>query len=109
MPHLAPMTVGRMQVDDEGFCSKDALYVAPRPSRGPGDNPSVAEVSPFLLPDSPVCGEPSARAKVHIRRLEDGFVICLPPGEVPSSYRREHPPGPQPVVAIDGVVGRPGA
>jgi hypothetical protein len=109
MAHLASMTVGRMQAGDEGFCSKDALYVAPRPPRGPGDDPSVADVSPFLLPDSSVCGEPSARAKVPIRRLEAGFAICLPPGEVPSSYRREHPPDSCPVVVIERAAGQPGA
>jgi hypothetical protein len=105
MAHLASMTVGEMQASDEGFCSLDAIYVAPRPPRGPGDHLSVASVSPYLFPESPVFGEPSAMAKVHIRRLEGGFAIRLPPGEVPSSYRREHPPGSQPVVAIDGVAG----
>jgi hypothetical protein len=105
MAHLASMTVGGMQAGEKGFCSLDALYVAPRPPRGPGDHPSVASVSPYLLPESPVFREPSALAKVHIGRLEDGFAIRLPPGEVPSSYRREHPPGSQPVVAIEGVAG----
>jgi hypothetical protein len=102
------MTVGQMQVGDEGFCSLDALYVAPRPPQGPGDAPVVACVSPFLLPESPVFGEPSASAKVHIRRLEAGFAILLPPGEVPSRYCREHPPGSLPVVAIEGGAGRAG-
>ena len=106
---MASMTVGQMQVGDEGFSSLDALYVAPRPPRGSGDHPSVASVSPFLVPDSPVFGEAVAMAKVRIRRLEDGFAIRLPPGEVPSSYRREHPPDSCPVVVIERAAGQPGA
>ena len=109
MAHLASMTVGQMRASDEGFCSLDAIYVAPKPPRGPGDHLSGASVSPYLFPESPVFGAPSGMAKVHIRRLEDGFAIRLPPGEVPSSYRREHPPDSCPVVVIERAAGQPGA
>jgi hypothetical protein len=95
------MAVSQMQVGDEGYCPIQAVYVAPSSPRGKDEGRDVASTSRFLLPDSEVYSESSPTAKVHVRRLEDGVAIRLPPGEVPSRYLRHIAPGSLPVVAIE--------
>jgi hypothetical protein len=96
----ATIAVGQMRVGDEGYCPIDSVYVAPSSPRGPDEGCDVAATARFLLPDSDVCPEPSPRAKVHVRRVEDGYAIRLPPGEVASRYLRRPVPGSLPVIAI---------
>jgi hypothetical protein len=95
----ATIAIGRMRVGDEGYCAIGAVYVAPASPTGRDEGRGVAATTPFLLPDSDVCPEPSPTAKVHVRRLEDGFAIRLPPGEVASRYL------PQPVPGSLSVIG----
>jgi hypothetical protein len=90
-----------MQVGEEGYCSIDAMYVAPSSPPGPNEGHDVGMTARFLLPEAELYSEPSPMAKVHIRRLEDGFAITLPPGEVASRYRRCPVPGSLPVIATD--------
>jgi hypothetical protein len=97
----ATIAIGHMQVGDEGYCPLGAVYVAPSCSTGPDDDRNVASTARFLLPDTDVYTEPSQMAKVHIRRLEDGFAIKLPPGEVASRYLQRPVPGSLPVLAIE--------
>jgi hypothetical protein len=95
------MAVSQMRVGDEGYCPVQAVYVVPSSPRGEDEGRDVASTSRFLLPDSDVYSQPSPTAKVHLRRLEDGVAIHLPPGEVPSRYLRRIVPGSIPVVAIE--------
>jgi hypothetical protein len=95
------MAVGQMRVGDEGYCPVGAVYVAPASPTGADEGRDVASTAQFLLPDSDVYSEPSPMAKVHLRRLEDGFAIRLPPGEVPSRYLPGLVPGSFPVVATE--------
>jgi hypothetical protein len=97
----ATIAAGQMRVGDEGYCPLDAVYVAPSSPRGPNEGRDVASTGRFLLPESEVYPEPSPMAKVHLRRLEDGFAIRLPPGEVPSRYLPQPVPGSIPVMAFD--------
>jgi hypothetical protein len=87
-----------VQVGEEAYCSREAVYVAPSTPRGSDEGRDVASTGLFLLPDAEVCSEPSPMAKVHIRRLEDGFAVRFPPGEVASRYRRCPAPGSLPVI-----------
>jgi hypothetical protein len=95
----ATIAVSQMLVGEEGYCPIEALYVAPSSPSGSDVFCDVASTSRFLLPESDAYSEPSPMAKVHIRRLEDGFAIRLPPGEVPSRYLRRPVPGSLPVIA----------
>lgn len=101
MARQATIGVGQMRVGDEGYCPLDAVYVAPSSPRGLNEGRDVASTGRFLLPESDVYPEPSPMAKVHLRRLEDGFAIRLPPGEVPSRYLPQPVPGSLPVVAVE--------
>ena len=98
MASEAMIALGQVPVGDEVYCSREAVYVAPSTPRGPDEGRDVAATGLFLLPDARVYPEPGPMAKVHIRRLEDGFAIRLPPGEVASRYRRCPAPGSLPVV-----------
>jgi hypothetical protein len=95
----ATIAVGQMRVGDEGYCPVGAVYVAPASPTGADERRDVASTARFLLPESDVYSEPSPLAKLHVRRLEDGFAIRLPPGEVPSRYRPRPIPGSLPVIA----------
>jgi hypothetical protein len=95
------MAIGQMQVGDEGYCPVAAVYVAPCSPRAPAQGRDVASTARFLFPDAAVCSEASPRAKARIRRLEDGFSVRLPPGEVPSRYLRQARSGSFPVIAIE--------
>jgi hypothetical protein len=97
----ATIAVGQMRVGDEGYCPIAAVYVAPSSPIGPEGGRDVASTSLFLHPDADVYSEPSPLAKVHVRRLEEGFAIRLPAGEVPSRYLPRPRPEPLPVVAIE--------
>jgi hypothetical protein len=97
----ATIAVGQMRVGDEGYCIVGALYVAPVSPTGPDEGRGVAHTAQFLLPDSDVYSEPSPTAKVHVTRLEDGFAIRLPPGEVASRYLPRPVPGSLPVVGTE--------
>ena len=95
------MAASQMQVGDEGYCPVQDVYLAPSSPRGEDEGRDVASTSRFLLPDSDVYSEPSPTAKVHVRRLEEGFAIRMPPGEVASRYLRRLVPGSFPVVATE--------
>jgi hypothetical protein len=97
----ATIAVGQMRVGDEGYCPVGAVYVAPASPTGPDEGRGVASTKRFLLPNSDVYSEPSPTAKVHVRRLEDGFSIRMPPGEVASRYLSRPVPGSLPVVATE--------
>jgi hypothetical protein len=97
----ATIAVGRMLVGGEGYCPLGAVYVAPSAPTGPDGGGGVASTARFLLADSDAYPEPSPMAGVHIRRLEGGFAIRLPPGEVPSRYLPRPVPGSFPVVATE--------
>jgi hypothetical protein len=97
----ATIAVGRLRVGDEGYCRVGAVYVAPASPTGADEGRGVASTTRFLLPDSDVYSEPSPMAKVHVRRLEDGIAIRMPPGEVASHYLPRPVPGSLPVVATD--------
>jgi hypothetical protein len=90
-----------MRVGDEGYCRVGAVYVAPASPTGADEGRGVAATTRFLLPDSDISSEPSPTAKVHVRRLEDGVEIRMPPGEVPSRYLPRPVPGSLPVVATE--------
>jgi hypothetical protein len=90
-----------MRVGDEGYCAVGAVYVAPASPTVPDEGRDVASTTRFLLPDSDVYSEPSPTAKVHVRRLEDGCAIRLPPGEVPSRYLPRPVPGSLPVIGTE--------
>jgi hypothetical protein len=95
------IAVGQMQVGEEGYCRIEAIYVAPSSPRGPDESRDVAPTACFLLHDADVYSEPSPLAKLRVRRLEDGFAVRMPPGEVPSRYVRQPRPGSFPVVAME--------
>jgi hypothetical protein len=95
------MAVGRMRVGEGGYCPIEAVYVAPLSPKGPDEGRAVASTARFLRPDAGVYSEPSPLAKVRIRRMEDGFAIRLPPGEVPSRYLPQPGPGSVPVVTVE--------
>jgi hypothetical protein len=95
------IAVGQMKVGDEGYCPFGAVYVAPSSPTGTDEGRRVAATARFLLFDSDVYCEPSPLAKVHVKRLDDGFAIRLPPGEVPSRYLRRPIPSSLPVVATE--------
>jgi hypothetical protein len=97
----ATFAIGQMRVGDEGYCAVGTVYVAPASPTGPDEGRDIACTARFLLPDSDVYSEPSPLAKVHVRRLEDGFSIRLPPGEVPSRYLPRPVPGSLPVVETE--------
>ena len=97
----ATTAVGRMRVGDEGYCPVGAVYVAPASPARADQGRDVASTARFLLPESDVYSEPSPLAKLHVRRLEGGFAIRLPPGEVPSRYLPRHIPGSLPVIATE--------
>ena len=101
MASKATIAVGQMRVGDEGYCAVGAVYVAPASPSGPDEVRRVASTTRFLLPDSDVYDEPSPTAKVHVRRLDDGFAIRMPPGEVASRYLPRPVPGPLPVVGTE--------
>jgi hypothetical protein len=95
------IAVGQLRVGDEGYCPVDAVYLAPSSPSGTDEGRDVAATARYLLPDAGIYLEPSPRAKLRLRRLEDGLAIRLPPGDVPSRYRRRPVPGSLPVVAIE--------
>lgn len=101
MARQATIPVGQMVVGEEGYCGIEVVYVAPSSPRGPDKGREVAATARFLLPDADVYSEPSPMAKVQIRRLEDGFAIRLPPGEVATRYLRRPDPGSLPVIAFE--------
>jgi hypothetical protein len=101
MARQATISIGQMLVGDEGYCHVDTVYVAPSSPIGSDEGRNVAATCRFLLPESDVYPEPSPMAKVHVRRLEDGFAIRVPPGEVASRYLRRPVPGSFPVLAIE--------
>ncbi len=101
MARQATIAVGQMRVGDEGYCVVGALYVAPVSPTGPDEGRGVARTAQYLLLDSDVYSEPSPTAKVHVTRLEDGFAIRLPPGEVASRYLPRPVPGSLPVVGTE--------
>jgi hypothetical protein len=94
----ATIAVGQMQIGEEGYCPVEAVYMAPSSPIGPEGGRGVASTSRYLVPDADVYPEPSPRAKVHVRRLEEGFAIQVPSGEVASRYRRQPYPDSLPVV-----------
>jgi hypothetical protein len=97
----ATIAVGQMRVGEEGYCPVDAVYAAPSSSTGPDGARGVASTSHFIDPDAELYSEPSPWAKLHIWRQEDGFVIRLPSGYVPSRYLAQPSPESLPVVAIE--------
>lgn len=100
MASRATISVGQTQVGDEGFCPVATVYLAPSSPRGQ-DGHDVATTSRFLLPDSDLWSEPSELAKVHVRRMEDGYAIRLPPGEVVTRYLPRPVPGSFLVIATE--------
>jgi hypothetical protein len=97
----ATIAIGQMQVGDEGYCHVQAVYAAPSSPKGPEEGRDVAATTYFLLPDADVTSEPSPMAKVYVKRLEDGFTIRVPHGEVLSRYLRQPVPGSLTVTAIE--------
>jgi hypothetical protein len=100
----ATIAVDQMRVGEQGYCPLEAVYVAPSSPRGTDEGRDVASTALFVLPESDVYSEPSPMAKVLVRRLEDGFVIRLPHGEVPSRYRPRPAHGSLPIVALEGCI-----
>ncbi len=101
MARQATIAIGQMQVGDEGYCQVNAVYVAPSSPSGTEEGRDVASTTHFLLSDADVSSEPSPMAKVHVKRLEDGFAIRVPHGEVLSRYLRQPVPGSLTVTAIE--------
>lgn len=101
VPSRATIAVGQLQVGEEGYCSLEAVYVAPTSPKAPDEGRDVAATALFLLPDSEIYSEPSPLAKMHIRRLEEGYAVHLPAGEFPSRYRRSPAPDSLPVIATE--------
>jgi hypothetical protein len=97
----ATIAANQMRVGDEGYCLIDAVYAAPSSPTGPEAGRGVASTSLFIHPDADVYPEPSPLAKVHVRRLEDGFAIRLPAGEVASRYLPQPRPESLAVVAVE--------
>jgi hypothetical protein len=90
-----------MRVGDEGYCHAGAVFAAPADPRRPDEGRGVASTARFLFPESDVYSELSPRARIHVRRTEDGFAIRMPPAEVPSRYLRRAAPGSLPVIAVE--------
>ena len=101
MTHQVKKMVRQLQIGDEGYCPVDAFYVAPSSPKGSGDSSGVGSTLPFLLPETHVYPQFSPSAKVRIRRMEEGYAIRLPSGEVLSRYRGQPVPGSLPIFAID--------
>ncbi len=101
MENRATTPLSQLQVGEEGFCTLDAIYVAPSAPSGPDEGRDVATTALFLLPDAEVHAEPVMTSKVHVQRVEDGLVIRVPKGEVPSRYLPQIVPGSLPVVATE--------
>jgi hypothetical protein len=100
----ATIAVDQLRVGEQGYCPVEAVYLAPSSPRGPDEGRDVASTAFFVLPESDVYSEPSPTAKILVRRQEDGFVIRLPHGEVPSRYRPRPAPGSLPIIALEGCM-----
>lgn len=101
MASCAKTALCQMPIDEAGYCLLEAVYVAPCSPRGPEDGRNVGETALYMRPDADVFAEPSPIAKVYVRRLEGGFAIQLPAGEMPSRYLGRPVEGSLPVIALE--------
>jgi hypothetical protein len=101
MASRATIAISQLNVGEQGYCPIDAVIVAPASPRGAEDGRDVAATAYLLAPEAEVAPEPSPTAKVHVSRRDEGYVIRLVAGEVPSRYLRRPGPGSIPVVAIE--------